>query len=82
MAEGGLDHLSGGGRRHGEPVEVPLADCGGCCGALDARADGECPEVDEDEEHAEPPGAEVDDEEVLCGGEVAAEEDAGEHAHP
>ena len=87
MGEGGRDDSARGRGGHGEPVKVPLRDGGGGGGALDAGGDGERPEVDEAEEGAEPPGAEVEDEEVLAasaadGREMAAEEDAREHGEP
>ena len=82
MREGGVDDLAGRGGWDREPMEVPLRDGGGGRGTLDAGQDAESPEVDEHEEHAEPPGAGFDDVERFRAREVAAEEDAGEHAHP
>ena len=63
-------------------MKVPLGYRCCCCGALDAGEDAEGPEVDEDEKYSKGPCAAVDDEEVLCVGEVAAKEDAREHCHP
>lgn len=63
-------------------MKVPLADSCGGNGTLDTSADGEGPEVDQNEEEAEKPGARVYDEEGFGVGEVTAEEDASEHGHP
>ncbi len=82
MGKGGEDDRAGGGGRDGEPVEVPLRHCGRGGGALDAGANGKGPEVDEDEEQSEEPGADVDDEEIASIGQVPAKEDAREHGHP
>jgi len=82
VGKGGEDDRAGGGGRDGEPVEVPLRHCGRGGGALDAGANGKGPEVDEDEEQSEEPGADVDDEEIASIGQVPAKEDAREHGHP
>ncbi|KAL8817053.1 MAG: hypothetical protein Q9191_008219, partial [Dirinaria sp. TL-2023a] len=82
VVEGGDKYLTRSRSGCGEPVEVPLRDCGGGSGALDPCTDGERPEIDQDEEEAKEPSRGVDDEEILCAGQMAPQEDAGEHGHP
>ena len=82
MGESRLDDLAGSRCGYRQAVKVPLANCCGGSGTLYAGADGEGPEVDEHEEKAEKPGAGVYDEESFCIGEMAAQEDPGEHRHP
>lgn len=65
VGEGGEDDLAGCGRWDREAMKVPLRNRGGGSGALDASAYGQRPEVDEDKENAQEPGAGVNNEEVF-----------------
>jgi len=82
VGERRLDDLAGGWCGDCEAVKVPLTNCCGGGGTLDAGTNGEGPEVDLDEEEAKEPGAGVYDEQVFGVGNMAPKEDAGEHAHP
>ena len=63
-------------------MKVPLANGCGRCSTLNPRHHPQRPEVHEDEEYAQPPGASIDNEDFCPCCEMSTKEDSGEHTHP